>query len=362
MYNISDIRTIHLEPTSKCQARCPQCGRFDFDEDGKMTKINPLITDREGNSGCLDEISLFDFMKWFPPKFVAQLDHIYMCGTAGEPTLATDCLKILAYLRHYNPRMTLGIHTNGGTKSQEWWEKLAKLRVKATFGIDGLEDTHSLYRINTKWKTVMRNARSFINAGGHAEWQLLVFKHNEHQVYKCLRLAKKMGFKSFHAQHTTRFGENDGEVHAVYNPKGDITHYLEPSSVSAANYKKVNAIFHGDHPEKETIDCSVRKNGEMYVAGNGDVLPCCHMESCFLFDEEDIEDYKVKMHAYPNKPNLYKQTLKEIFDSQYFRTVQGTWAKDPLTICSKTCSKTCGTWRDATSDQSTFISFDGDPY
>jgi MoaA/NifB/PqqE/SkfB family radical SAM enzyme len=351
MYNISDIRGIHLEPTSKCQARCPQCGRFVLDDDGKMV-LNPLITDRNGKFGCLDQISLLDFIKWFPPKFISQLNYLYMCGTFGEPTLAEDCLKIFAYLRTYNSKIILGLHTNGGCKTEDWWRKLAKLNVRVVFGIDGLEDTHSLYRVNTNWRTVIKNAGSFIKAGGEAEWQMLVFKHNEHQIGQCIELAKKLGFKSFHCQHTTRFGETGNKKQPVRNPKGEITHYLEPSSVSLKSFDKVKDSYFESSSLKEIIDCSAKKNKEIYVSANGSVLPCCHMESCVLYDDEDILDYSKKINMYPS---LYKQTLKEIFDSLYFRKIQQTWDNEPLTACSKMCGKKTGTWSENCSSQSTFI-------
>jgi MoaA/NifB/PqqE/SkfB family radical SAM enzyme len=351
MYNLSDIKIIHLEPTSKCQARCPQCGRFEFSDDGKINKINPLITDRNGKTGCLDQIDFADFVKWFPPEFISQLDYLYMCGTSGEPTLANDCLKILAYLRTRNPKMHLSVHTNGGCKPKEWWEKLAKLRVKAIFGIDGLEDTHSLYRVNTNWRKIIENARAFIDAGGDAEWQMLVFKHNEHQVLKCMKLAKMLGFKAFHCQHTTRFSENGDQRQAVYNPNGEITHYLEPSLVSLQNYEKVKSSFYDVDPPKETIDCFVKRQKELYIAANGDVLPCCHMQA---YTHDEISDYNRKLNI---RPNLHKNTLKEIFDSLYFRKIQSTWNNNPLLTCAKVCGKTTGTWQENTTSQSKFITF-----
>ena len=353
MYNLSDIKGIHLEPTSKCQARCPQCGRWDFDEGRQVNKINPLITDREGRSSCLDQIDFKDFVKWFPPKFVTQLKYLYMCGTAGDPILADDCLKILAYLRVHNPKMDLSVHTNGGCKSKEWWTKLAKLRVKAIFGIDGLEDTHSLYRVNTKWKTVIKNACYFIRAGGNAEWQMLVFKHNEHQILKCSELSKKLGFKTFRYEHTSRFGQFGNDIEdwdvdwsvkwPVFNPRGEITHYLEPSSISL----KYSC---GDSLQPKSINCIAKSNSEIYVAANGRVLPCCHMESCFIYDPDDIEDYKEKIKVVPN---LHEQSLKQIFDSLYFRRIQKSWGEDPLFVCSNTC----GVCTNKTHQQSGTINF-----
>jgi len=353
MYSLSDIKSIHLEATSMCQSRCPQCGRYSFDEEGNI-EINKKITNRNGKSG-LDQIYLSDFMKWFSPEFVSQLEYLYMCGNFGEPILAKDCLKIFAYLRVHNPKMILHLNTNGGYRPSEWWTRLAKIGVGATFGIDGLEDTHSLYRVNTNWKQILRNARSFINAGGKARWQMLVFKHNEHQIKTCKRLSEKLGFESFICEHTTRFGQNTVEKWPVYNPKGEITHYLEPSSVSSSSYDDIRTNWEQSTQIKEVIDCSSVRDKELYIAANGSVFPCCHMESCVsMYQFDDIEDYKKKIHMYPN---LHNQTLKEVFDSLYFRKIENTWGTDPISICSKVCGKKTGTLVDNISNQINITSF-----
>ena len=76
------------------------------------------------------------------------------------------------------------------------------------------------------------------------------------------------------------------------------------------------------------------------------------MRSCFEFIPDDIEDYKNKINV---KYNLYKNTLKEIFDSQYFRKIEKTWDSDPLLICAKTCGKVTGTFKEHASLQSRVI-------
>lgn len=340
MYNISEITQIHLETTSLCQSRCPQCGRFDFDEDGKLI-INSKITDRGGKSG-LDQIYFSDFYKWFSPKFISQLDTLYMCGNFGEPILARDCLKIFAYLRTWNRQMFLGLNTNGGYRPKEWWQKLAKLRIDVTFGIDGLEDTHSLYRVGVPWKRVIENAQSFIDAGGRAKWQMIVFKHNEHQIEECKRMSKEMGFYGFICEHTTRFADFSSPKWPVINPKGEVTHYLEPSSVSSKSYSYINDGREESTKIKEIIDCSAKRSKELYISANGTVLPCCHIDSCIsLFEFDDIADYKKKINMYPS---LHKQTLEEIFESLYFRKIERTWSNEPLSVCSKMCGKKTGTW------------------
>ena len=63
MYNYEDITSIHLEVTTRCQARCPMCPR----------RING---GPELDSLDLTEISYQQFTKWFPVSFVQQLKFL----------------------------------------------------------------------------------------------------------------------------------------------------------------------------------------------------------------------------------------------------------------------------------------------
>ena len=79
MYRYEDIRTIHLEVTQNCQAACPMCDR-NMNGEG----INPHIN--------LDELSLEDCKNIFSPRFIKQLNTMYMCGNLGDPIVAKDTL------------------------------------------------------------------------------------------------------------------------------------------------------------------------------------------------------------------------------------------------------------------------------
>ena len=45
------------------------------------------------------------------------------------------------------------------------------------FSVDGLEETNHLYRQGVKWEHVERNMKAFINAGGRARWDYLIFQN-----------------------------------------------------------------------------------------------------------------------------------------------------------------------------------------
>jgi MoaA/NifB/PqqE/SkfB family radical SAM enzyme len=316
MYKLEDITSVHLEITSKCQARCPMCPR--------RLHGGPLL---EGM--YLKEIDLKTFTDWFPRNFVSQLKHVYMCGNLGDPMIANDTTEIFRYMRQINPDMSLQMHTNGSGRNREWWEDLAKMNVKVVFGIDGLSDTHSLYRINTDWNKVISNAKAFIDAGGHARWDMLVFAHNEHQVEDCERMSKDLGFQGFSVKHTTRF--RDGKFDVIddgYN----LMHTLFPSQKSL---EMIDSVKKAQREIMPAITCKAKTDSAIYVAANGNVSPCCWLDMEWMPKQAERRlDYMIKIKQVPN---LNQNTLAEIFDSRYFDKIQNSWSTCGLKECSKQC-------------------------
>ena len=119
MYPYEKVREVHLELTDKCNAACPQCPRSDHGG-----PVNPKLP--------LTELNLHDVRIIFPPPFVAQLHRLYACGNYGDPIVARDFLNIFQYFRACNPHIKLGIHTNGGARSVDFWQGLAGSSGKET--------------------------------------------------------------------------------------------------------------------------------------------------------------------------------------------------------------------------------------
>lgn len=318
MYKLEDIRDIHLELTSKCQARCPMCPRR---INGGM--INPLFK--------LNEIDLETFQRWFPQPFIKQLNSLFMCGNLGDPIIAKDCLEIFELLRRINPDIKLSMHTNGSARETQWWEKLAGLGVRVVFGIDGLSDTHNLYRISTDWKNIIENAKVFIQAGGRAEWHMLVFEHNEHQIEDCRSLSEQIGFKVFQTKHTTRFIKD--KFH-VLNDQGKTTHILYPTEKSKEMMKRSLDLTEF---EFSGISCKAQKNKQFYISADGNISPCCWLDFSWILPKQDTRiDYMDRIGEFPN---LNKNNLEEIFSSGFFEKIANTWDQTPLSECSRQCGK-----------------------
>jgi len=245
-FNISNVKVLHLEPTSKCNAACPQCGRYV--NDGETLNPNIRITD----------LKLTTIQEKLNVNFVSQLDKMFMCGTYGDPAAHKNAIGIYDWFREVNPDITLGMNTNGSLRNTHFWNALAKRlnreRDYCVFSIDGLSDTNHLYRRNTNYNKIMINASEFVAAGGRAHWDMLVFKHNEHQVDECMKLARDMGFVAFRAKVSKRFIERP-----IYG--------LEPPQI----YKP--DLQYGD------VSCHALKENSIYMNYLGQIKPCCWLSN-----------------------------------------------------------------------------------
>lgn len=284
-FKLDDIKVLHIEPTTVCQAACPQCDRE-----------NPALYTKDNQS----ELLLEDIKRIVPTDFIKQLDKMFMCGNFGEPAAAKESLEIFQYFKEVNPNITLGLNTNGGVKNPRWWTELAKtfngVFDYVVFSLDGLEDLNHVYRKNVNWNRVMDNASAYINAGGSAHWDMLVYRHNQHQVNEAQDLAKQMGFTWFRAKVSKRF---EAIPIAYLNP---------PEGWQLPNVENPDEIL-----------CHALEEGSIFLAATGEYLPCCFMGSR-LFNR----DYEVD------------RALK----SPDWQAVIDSWQHKPLSVCTENCGIT----------------------
>jgi hypothetical protein len=241
------------------------------------------------------ELSFERIKSLLPPQFVAGLRNIYLCGNYGDPMLAKDTIQILEYFREMNPGITLGIHTNGSGRDRLWWRRLAGVVDYCRFGIDGLEDTNKIYRRHTSWSKIMASVKSFIDAGGNAEWDYIVFKHNEHQVEYARALAAALGFRAFSLKPTSRFFSAYEGAFSDRSPiddrSGTRIGYLEapksPDFRSQASDELAEIAQRGEYLQylNETkIICKASERKSLYLSAEGLVTPCCWLGSIYRTD------------------------------------------------------------------------------
>ena len=327
MWQLSSINEIWIELTGHCNAKCPQCGRFDI--------FGKVLKDLQ-----IQNLSL-EIIKKLPLEKMVSLETIRFNGNYGEPLMHPNIDEILERFKDKK----IHISTNGSIRNIEWWKKLANLKnLKVIFAIDGLANTHHLYRRSTDFNKILQNAKAFINNGGQAEWQYIIFKHNENQIDDAKTLAKSIGFKKIFFQYSDRFLKND--KFNVYDEKEELLYILEPAqkqktihkhSESKENIFYTKNLFKIKNIVKE-ISCPWAKNKKIFISHTGLVLPCCHMANIQAGKPIYKKLYEKIIESY-EYINLYNYSFDEIINSKIFQTqIPESIKSKPHPNCIEHCS------------------------
>ncbi len=375
---------LHIELSTHCNAACPLCPRY-------YEGTNIVRPDLE-----LTSITLENFKKYFPDNTIKQLYKILFCGTMGDPMMAKECYEIFEHVWKLNAHCQQTVHSNGGLRNPAFWRKMGHLfkhdKMKMVFSIDGLEDTNHIYRRGVEWKKVMENAQAFISVGGHATWEFLIFRHNEHQVEEARQLAKEMGFENFLAKRALGFDDpvnnkliprmvfdSEGKLQykilppeqEEYQNKGedftfeDVTYELDMANLNDAapikkfpkieikveNFKDSQTQELGDYEKelnKNHIHCKSHYDhfSEVYVNAKGIVFPCCFVGTRFDSIVDTFMDRQLKAKIRPRLPDLdlNNRSLEEIIASGVLDEVfKDSWTKKTIKKGKMAyCSETCG--------------------
>ena len=250
-----DIKVLHLEATDVCQAACALCARE---------------TDKSFNKHSQHHLSMSQILRVFDAESITKLDKMFMCGNYGDPAAGKHTLDIYQEFRKLNENIVLGMNTNGALQNTFWWFELGRLFNQSqdyvVFSIDGLESTNHVYRKNVTWSKIMQNLTAFVEAGGSAHWDMLVYRHNQDQVEECEQLARDMGFKWFRAKVSKR---------------GFTDRLEQPIGWQVPNVKS------------SKVNCHALNEQSLYIDAQGRTSPCCWLgarQKDFVTDFKEVEN------------------------------------------------------------------------
>lgn len=306
--------------------------------------------------------NLAQIKKVFTKQFVEQLDLIYLCGSYGDPLICKDFIPIVKYLRTLNPKLRIGAHTNASLRNTQFFTEIASLLNFLGFGIDGLEDTNHLYRRNCKWEKVINNVQAFISAGGHAEWDFCVFKHNQHQVEQAKTLSKELGFSKFNIKKTVRFFTYEHKLVDyidVRNNKGEVEYQLEqPSDERYINqaYKDLEQTDLDKYIKNTCIKCNAVKIQEIYIGADGYIFPCGWLHDRLyqttIIGTDDHIKVKEQLKKLPS--NCFKHTVDDIVNGEWFNWIKESWTNNNRL---DRCAMMCGTGINLIGEQNQNINY-----
>ncbi len=379
MFDFEKPLSFHIEITDKCNARCVQCSRNRINWKGELEERPEL---------CLTEITIDRYKKIFQ-NYQKQAKAVLFCGNMGDPMFAKDIYEISEYTltnvitdwHLKNKNDSLKIYTNGGMKSKKWWYDYGKLlgpyNGLVNFAIDGLEDTHHIYRTNTRYHRVIENATAFMEGGGRAEWSFIRFGHNQHQEEECKQIAKDLGFIRFTAVNTQRFYGKEKIDYTWRNRNYSVLKY-RPEKKDVQEFKDLNRtdkLWDGKKVEELTADeiniqtnknqskfvvdpeksrkesagniyCHTKARNDVYIDCMGYIHPCCWIGSNEYHRINNVDE-KTKYQHLGNEmldhrdltPAWDKDFIEILKEDWYQHILPLSWDMSPCQICSRQCGK-----------------------
>jgi MoaA/NifB/PqqE/SkfB family radical SAM enzyme len=307
-YDLDQTETLHIELNARCNAACPQCARFSGDA------VNPDLA-------AQGELTVDRLRERLPTHLVKKLKKLLVCGPFSDPAMSNNLKPILKWFRAHNPDIVLGLNTNGSLRTPSWWSDLAKIMDQpldyVVWSIDGLEDTNHIYRRNTSWQKIMNNSQAFIQAGGRAHWDMLIFDHNQHQVQAAQQLAQQRGFTWFRCKVSNRFQEQP--VSWLSPPRG-----------------------HDPVVSTGAIQCDSLHNRTLYMDSNGTFYPCCFINTTvFSHPPGEMRDQIREWLAFDQE--YLDTTLQQIQQHGVWDRISKAWDQEPALVCQRYCkTNACG--------------------
>jgi hypothetical protein len=196
----------------------------------------------------------------------------------------------------------------------------------------------------------MQNVEAFIAAGGKAEWDYIVFRHNEHQVDAARELASKLGFDKFFLKRTKRFFDpkspNKVRTVPVRNNDGMVEYYIEPPSnpefLIDLPEQWVNLDAYEDYLSSTPICCRAVSDRMIFVSAQGRAFPCCWTAS--LHNHKGAKQIRRLAERWPrglDELSALEHSLRVVVEGEFFQALVPQ-SLDGLSERLRVCSETCG--------------------
>ena len=182
--------------TTYCQAKCRSCARTNQYTGEKESWLQ------------LKHMDLDVFKHTLKSSPNIHITDIEFCGEFGDPMMHPQIDEFIETALEFAP--SVRISTNGGLRTPDWYEKIAKKykkRLEINFAIDGAtHDVNWMYREGVDWQRAIDNMTSYIAAGGRGTWWFIIFEWNWHQLIDANILANKINIELVARYNNRSFG------------------------------------------------------------------------------------------------------------------------------------------------------------
>jgi pyruvate-formate lyase-activating enzyme len=286
---LNSIQGFHIETTNICTLKCPRCSRTKFIEQFPGQWKNQQLN--------LDDLIKFIDIPLTNKKFE-------LCGDYGDPIYYDRLFELVKWIKENGASIFL--HTNGSYKTKAWWEELTYYmdhKDCVVFGIDGVPENFTNYRINADWNSI-KVGIEVTTKTVNTVWQYIPFRYNIDYIDKAEQLSKELGFTEFKILQSSRW---DGVDDTLRPDKKFIQ-----SDNNQINFQKKN--------NGNTISpkCKITNN-EHFITSAGFYAPCCYIPNHNFY-------YKTEFYKNKNFFDISKTTLTQVLENTetFFNSIEDT--------------------------------------
>ncbi len=278
-----------IDPCNACDLRCPLCptGKQELERPTKMMSFE-----------CFQ--SVIDQIKDYAIEVIL---HNW-----GESFLNPRIFDMIRYAQSANIGTNISSHFNNIT--DEMIDQMIDSGLEnLSVSIDGAsQEVYETYRVTGDFEDAMDNLRRLKKRKDErnsrtpvVEWQFIVMKHNEHEIPIAEKMAEELGVERF-------------RLLSVGMPFNELENLA-----LADQWTSENPEFRSYHPQP------ILDRGYLYdescfypyramvVNPDGGVAPCC----AIFHEKWDFGD-------------INKQSIKEIWNNDYYRSARSLFAKKPI--------------------------------
>ena len=304
---LSKLAGFHIEPTNMCTLGCPQCSRTKF-----ISKFPKAWTNKNIN---------LDNLKNFIDVDLTGMS-IKLCGNYGDPIYYPRIFELVEYFKNNNTKIV--ISTNGSHKNLNWWERLADLldyRDTIIFGIDGLPENFTKYRINADWDSIKIGIDALAVTDINTEWQYIPFSFNENDIEQARMLSIELGLNKFSILPSDRWeGEDD---------------WLRPLNQKGLSLRNESIIkWKQDNIRDITIQTPCKElNNKHFISAGGFYTPCCYSSDHNFY-------YQSEFYKNRDMYDISKTTISQLLSSIQSKNFYNTLEDAKLSYCTFNCPTT----------------------
>ena len=284
---LENIKGFHIETTNICTLKCPRCSR---------TKFLEQFPNRWRNQ----QLNLEDLKQFID---VSLLNKTFeLCGDYGDPIYYDRLFDLVQWIKHNGASISL--HTNGSYKTKSWWEELTSYLDNSdciVFGIDGVPENFTRYRINADWNSIKVGIEAATKIT-KTVWQYIPFSYNINDIQTAEQMSKDFGFTEFKLLPSSRWDSVDD----IFRPDTNFIDSMD-KEIKFIKNNKTKAL---------SPKCKIT-NKEHFITSAGFYTPCCFVSNHNFY-------YKTEFYKNKSMYDISKTTLTQVlqYSQNFFNTIE----------------------------------------